>query len=343
MTQADKDKQIFQEAAKAIFRPVKHKLTISPSEAASGTKKVLTRRGKRLEVIMPPGVKTGTVVKLSDALQITDGYQGDILVQIKVKSGKRAILTTTILSGLFIILVIFVLGRYFPLNFGGGTGNNKKLSTSEIANKISPSVVYIETTYVAGTGIIIDARGYLLTNNHVVEKVDYATVQLPSGVKVQAEVLYRWQTLDLALLKCPDGTYPYLPIGSLEKPSLGDDVIAIGYPSGFELGGSASISKGIISALRTVDGVEYIQTDAAVNPGSSGGPLVNVYGEVIGIVTWGIVETEGMNFAVAVNGVKDNINNIVQQHVDGRLDVTKLPPTTTTPTPATTKPNGLAW
>ena len=87
----------------------------------NGTKKVLTRKGKRLEITIPAGVKTGTLVRLSGALQITDGYYGDILVQIKVKSRHRGVLAVTAIAGLFIIIICSVVIGYFVTNSGGIT------------------------------------------------------------------------------------------------------------------------------------------------------------------------------------------------------------------------------
>jgi len=98
-----------------------HKLTISPQEAANGTRKTLTRKGKRLEVTIPAGVRTGSVVKLSGALQITDGYYGDILIQIKLKSRRRGVLPVTAIARLFIIIICSVVIGYFVTNSGGTT------------------------------------------------------------------------------------------------------------------------------------------------------------------------------------------------------------------------------
>jgi len=100
---------------------IDHKLTLSPNEAINGTKKLLTRKGKRLEITIPAGVKTGTLVRLSGALQITDGYYGDIVIQIKVKSRRRGVLAVTTIAGLFIIIICFVVIGYFVPNSGGTT------------------------------------------------------------------------------------------------------------------------------------------------------------------------------------------------------------------------------
>ena len=136
---------------------VNHNLTISPSEAANGARKLLNRRGKRLEVIIPAGVKTGTLVKLNGALQITDGYYGDILIQIKVKRRQRAVLATAIISGLFIVTICSVVIGYFAENSGGGTepeftttfiyvngdicvgGDNQPIELVNYSNAINPT------------------------------------------------------------------------------------------------------------------------------------------------------------------------------------------------------------
>jgi len=100
---------------------VNYKLTLSSNEAISGTKKMLTRKGKRLEITVPAAVKTGTLVRLSGALQITDGYYGDILIQIKVKSRRRGVLAVTAMAGLLIIIICSVVIGYFVPNSGGTT------------------------------------------------------------------------------------------------------------------------------------------------------------------------------------------------------------------------------
>ena len=205
----------------------------------------------------------------------------------------------------------------------------QELSTSEIVSRISPAVAHIVGENGAGTGIVIDSRGYILTNSHVVEGENDFIVRLPDREEVIAEIEYQDPSLDIAIIKCPGNGYPYVPLGSIEELSLGDDVVAIGFPLGSLLGDSASTSKGIISAFRNIEGIEYIQTDAPVNPGSSGGPLVNTYGEIIGIVSWGIAETEGMNFAIEVNSIKTHLEDIIQLLVEGGISIATITQTIT--------------
>jgi hypothetical protein len=199
------------------------------------------------------------------------------------------------------------------------------LSTSEIAAKVSPAVVWIEVDYgkfsSSGTGMFITTDGYVLTNEHVVSEGYYATLNFPDKRSVEAQIIYRDPRLDIAILKCAGGNYPVVTLGSTTEPELGEDVVALGYPSAAQLGASVSLSKGIVSAFRTISGIKYIQTDASLNPGSSGGPLVNLRGEVIGMNSWKLREGEGINFAIALNSVKARVDNLVQQHIKGQLAV----------------------
>ncbi len=202
-------------------------------------------------------------------------------------------------------------------------------STTSVLTKVITSVVYISADYgrwhAAGTGIVINKNGYILTNNHVVEKGFYASVFLADR-KVNAEIVYRDTKKDIAILKCPDGVYTATTLGTNKSPALGEDVIAIGFPSASVLGDSPSISKGIISAFRTIDGIKYIQTDASLNPGSSGGPLINTQGKLIGINTWKLTRSEGISFAIDVGSIKADIENNLQQLASGSLSLFNPPP-----------------
>lgn len=140
------------------------------------------------------------------------------------------------------------------------TAIRTELSSSEIVRLLSSAVVHIETPYGAGTGMVIDEEGYILTNNHVVGVMDYATVRIPGRGQLSSEVIYRDPFLDIAILKCPGTGFDIVTLGSIDEPVMGDDVIAIGYPESYALGDAASTSKGIISAFRYYDGIYYIQT-----------------------------------------------------------------------------------
>lgn len=137
-----------------------------------------------------------------------------------------------------------------------------------------------------GSGFIIDPKGYVITNNHVVAEADEVTITLSDNTKYKADIIGRDPKTDLALLKIdPKKDLPYVPLGDSDKMRVGDWVIAIGNP--FGLGGS--VTQGIISARqRSINAGpfdDFLQTDAPINRGNSGGPLFNTSGEVIGITS----------------------------------------------------------
>jgi len=172
--------------------------------------------------------------------------------------------------------------------------------------KVEPAVVRVEVEDGGGSGMIIDKSGYVLTNNHVVEGVQSATVILMDGGQFSGVVVGRDELRDLAIIKISAGgfNFPVVKLGNSDTMGVAEEVIAIGYSLGLE--GGATVSKGIISAFRRGDAVDYIQTDAALNPGSSGGPLIDLKGEVIGVVCAKVVHeaVEGVSFAIAINDAK---------------------------------------
>lgn len=155
-----------------------------------------------------------------------------------------------------------------------------------------------------GSGIILSADGYVLTNNHVVEEAGEIEVQLMDDRKFPAKVVGKDARTDLALLKIEASGLPLLPLGDSDKLEVGELVLAIGNPFGLD----HSVSLGIVSrkgrALGTSEAFDdYIQTDASVNPGNSGGPLINMRGEVVGINT-AIIPNRRVAFAIPVNLAK---------------------------------------
>ena len=138
-----------------------------------------------------------------------------------------------------------------------------------------------------GTGVIIDGRGYILTNHHVVDKVEGIEVHVADGASYPARVIQYDEGMDLAMLKVEAGRpLPAIVIGTSSDLMVGEEVITIGNAFGYE----NTVSVGIVSALKRnvtlSDDQVYrnlIQTDAAINPGNSGGPLINIDGELVGI------------------------------------------------------------
>jgi len=167
-----------------------------------------------------------------------------------------------------------------------------------------------------GTGFIISKDGYVLTNRHVVAGAEEIIVRLQDGKELVAELVGEDDGTDVALLKVDNGRMPVIEIGNSEKLKVGEWVLAIGAPFGFDY----SVTAGIVSAkgrsLRTEQYVPFIQTDVAINPGNSGGPLVNMDGEVVGInsqILSGSGGYMGLSFAIPID-VAMNIADQLKEH-----------------------------
>ena len=208
-----------------------------------------------------------------------------------------------------------------------------KLSDKENIKKVSPAVVGIEcyafgnsfTPSSSGSGIIMTADGYIVTNAHVVEDAAGITVVLENGDAYAAELIGADSDTDLAVLKIEASNLTYAEFGNSDELERGDRVIAIGNPGGTVLAGSTT--GGMVSGLnRNINSsspysTSYIQVDAAINPGNSGGALVNEYGQVVGINSAKIAETdyEGIGFAIPINEALPIIQELMQYgHVTGR-------------------------
>jgi Do/DeqQ family serine protease len=175
-----------------------------------------------------------------------------------------------------------------------------------------------ETPRGMGSGVIVDRRGYILTNNHVVEDADQIEVSLSDHRKFSATVVGRDPKTDLAVLRIDaTGSLPVAELGDSSRLRIGQWAIAIGSPFGLD----RTVTLGIISATgRARMGVatyeNFIQTDASINPGNSGGPLLNLDGQVIGINTAIVAVGQGIGFAIPINTAKE----IMQQLIDrGRV------------------------
>lgn len=157
-----------------------------------------------------------------------------------------------------------------------------------------------------GSGFIIDATGYVITNNHVVEGADKIKVKLVGGKEYQATIKGRDPKTDLALIHItdPPKDLPFLTLGDSDAIRVGDWVVAVGNPFGL----SHTVTQGIISAKGRVIGAgpydNFLQTDASINPGNSGGPLLNLKGEVVGINTAILATGQGIGFATPCNMAK---------------------------------------
>jgi serine protease Do len=192
-------------------------------------------------------------------------------------------------------------GDFFDKFFGGQQGNGPIRERS------------------LGSGVIVDAKGYIVTNRHVVEKADRIRVKLmddPPGTFHDAKVIGSDQETDLAVIKIePEKPLPVAKLGNSDSMEVGDWVLAVGSPFGL----SETVTAGIVSAkgrniVPNRQFQSFIQTDAAINPGNSGGPLVNMAGEVIGINTAILTDTNayaGVGFAMPSNTVVSVYNQLI--------------------------------
>ena len=228
-----------------------------------------------------------------------------------------------------------VSGPEGPAGKDGITADNSgNLSIKDIAKKILPTVVSISVTGATGSGTgsgsIIQSdstKSYIVTNNHVIDDAvagGKITVEFQDGSEVTATIKGRDIAYDLAVLQISKGNLPTIEIGDSSKVVIGDLSVAIGSP----LGLSGTVTSGIVSALNrpviagSTDRASYIdaiQTDAAVNPGNSGGPLVNGQGKIIGvnsaIASTGTVSTSGnigLGFAIPINQAMRVVNEIIE-------------------------------
>src|SRR5256885_69314 len=256
-----------------------------------------------------------------------------------------------------IFSIFLVLGFYVVTTHGGGmfrlplVDNSwitrpAKVATTEAAappsfdaeeqnnisvyRKVIPTVVNITSTAVAfdffygavpqqgqGSGFIIDSDGHILTNNHVIAGARQVEVTLWNKKKYRADVIGTDRQKDLAVIQIPAKNLTSATLGDSKNLEVGQKVYAIGNPFGL----NGTMTRGIISSIRSVRGPEgggideAIQTDAAINPGNSGGPLLNSRGEVIGIntliLTGGAEQSAGVGFAIPINAAKAVLNDLV--------------------------------
>ena len=209
------------------------------------------------------------------------------------------------------------------------------LTIAEIADKVKPSVVSIEVTFPGGsgigTGIILTETGYIATNYHVVEDGTSYRVVLHDGTEYTATYVGGDEMSDLAVLKINATGLRAAEIGNSDELIVGETVVAIGTPSGLDFAGTTT--DGIISAINRdakiydnsgimVKRMTLIQTNAEVNPGNSGGPLVNDRGQVVGVVNMKLgYNYDGIGFAIPINGAMKVLNDIIDHGYTNNSDV----------------------
>ena len=207
---------------------------------------------------------------------------------------------------------------------------NRKLSLPELFIGANPAVVAINTETTgrnffgqivtlpaAGSGFIVSADGYIVTNDHVIGNASRISVMLYNGTVFPASVVGRYRAGDLAVLKIDAENLPFLTFGDSDKVMVGEQVAAIGNPLGVL---ANSMTVGHISGLAreiTIGRItlNMIQTDASVNRGNSGGPLMNLYGQVIGVITARAdgAAVEGLGFAIPSNTAAEIVTRLIEE------------------------------
>jgi serine protease Do len=165
----------------------------------------------------------------------------------------------------------------------------------------------------AGSGFIIDKKGHILTNEHVIRSADEIKITLKDGRKLNGTVIGKDASLDLAIIKVDAKNLPSLKLGDSSKLRPGEWVIAIGNPYGF----ANSVTAGIVSAtgreLKGLGKKNLIQTDTPINPGNSGGPLLNLKGEVVGINTAIVAGAQSIGFAIPINAANEVVDELIKK------------------------------
>lgn len=207
---------------------------------------------------------------------------------------------------------------------------NAPTTVEAVAELVTPTVVGITTVEIqqgiwqpveqtgVGSGVIVTQDGYILTNQHVVtDNPKSITVSLKDGRTFEGKKIWADATLDLAVIKIDATNLPTATLGNSDEINVGELAVAIGNPLGLTF--ERTVTSGIVSALnRSIQigpnaiAEDLIQTDASINSGNSGGPLLNKNGQVIGINTYKIDTGEGMGFAIPINVAKPIINQIVK-------------------------------
>jgi serine protease Do len=187
----------------------------------------------------------------------------------------------------------------------------RDLKLEEVVALVKPSVVYLEGSKKSGTGFLVTNTGLIATNAHVAREEESLRARLSGGVELTADVAYIDDNLDIALLKVEGVNFPHLVLADTSTVRQGQEVVAVGNPGEAML---FSVTRGIVSAVDEFPNAgqgTWIQTDAQLNPGNSGGPLVNMQGEVVGIATSRPASgnTTGIGFALSASDLIRVLHN----------------------------------
>jgi S1-C subfamily serine protease len=184
----------------------------------------------------------------------------------------------------------------------------------EIFEQVSPAIVYITTKTLTaeeylGSGFIVDKNGIIVTNLHVLQGAQEVSVRLKDGTvyPVTGFTYYDAQR-DLCIFKINATNLPTIPLGDSKALKVGEKLYCIGNPLGLKY----SFSDGLLSGIRDLNNIKYLQFTAPISPGNSGGPLINPQGEAIGMVTFLMEKGQNLNFGLAINEIKPYLNNPIK-------------------------------
>lgn len=206
-----------------------------------------------------------------------------------------------------------VVGPQGPAGPTSSSASSFDSVVTQVESKIARIDVTVSGGLDSGSGTLIDNRGYIITNNHVVAGEQGINVTLMDGTVLPATVIGTDAKQDLAIIKLTTTRtdFPTMPLGTMADVIVGESVCAAGFPAGTDLAGPATFTVGVVSALRTYSGANYIQTDTPINPGNSGGCLFTLSGKMLGIPTAGITpvnqDYEDINLVIPINQVSDFI------------------------------------
>lgn len=256
------------------------------------------------------------------------------------RQGRSGVRTAAIIGLILLLIVVFVIGAFAGWVYAGTKSSSSSSASTvnataldalreSVAAEVKPSIVEVNVTLAngaaIGSGVIVDSRGYIVTNNHVVSGAVSIQVVLYNGTKTSAQLARADANYDLAILKIavPQGGLTVATLGNSTLLKVGQEVLVVGNP----LGITQTVTDGIVSALKrsvsegqggpTIQNA--IQTDAPINPGNSGGALVDLQGNVVGIPTLTAIDPEfntpanGVGFAIPINRVK----TILPQFIGG--------------------------
>ncbi len=190
----------------------------------------------------------------------------------------------------------------------------------EVVDAVLPAVVVIKTPDGIGSGVLLDSSGVIVTNLHVIEGAKEATIELQNGDSYNnISVIDVDTTKDIALLKIPAFDLPVVTMGNSNEISVGDDVVVMGAPSGLE----QTVTRGIVSAIRdTGEGYRLFQTDAAISPGSSGGGMFDMNGNLVGVTVSYLEGSQNINFVIPINYVRGLYSTTAKYSLEELASVT---------------------